>query len=139
MEVVVGSGGAAIPIELGSARSWVLDPDFDKYRHIDPHVTVQTLTRSQEWSRAAENLAGYDPVAVIAGRKKPDRADGPAICSEMATPVTIINGITIASSAARRVPQRTAAQQPCLAIPGTSSGKRRPRRARHLDIAGSDS
>src|SRR5262249_54747857 len=31
--VVVGTGGAAVPIDLGEPlRSWVLDPDLDKYR-----------------------------------------------------------------------------------------------------------
>jgi pimeloyl-ACP methyl ester carboxylesterase len=41
--VVVGSGGAAIPIQLGEPlASWILDPDLDKYRKIDPHVIVNT-------------------------------------------------------------------------------------------------
>ena len=35
-------------------------------------------------ARAAEKLAEYDPVAVIAGHKKPDRPDNPAILSETA-------------------------------------------------------
>ena len=31
--VIVGTGGAAVPLELGEPlRSWVLDPDLDKYR-----------------------------------------------------------------------------------------------------------
>src|SRR5262245_26121173 len=41
--VVVGTGGAAVPLDLGEPlRSWVLDPDFDKYRAIDPRVIVNT-------------------------------------------------------------------------------------------------
>src|SRR6476659_7609592 len=41
--VVVGTGGAAVPIELGEPlRSWVLDPDLDRYRRIDPRVIVDT-------------------------------------------------------------------------------------------------
>jgi pimeloyl-ACP methyl ester carboxylesterase len=40
--VIVGSGGAAVPIQLGgSLASWVLDPDLDKYRSIDPRAIVQ--------------------------------------------------------------------------------------------------
>ena len=35
--VTVGTGGAAVPLDLGEPlRSWVLDPDLDKYREIDP-------------------------------------------------------------------------------------------------------
>src|SRR5947208_2280246 len=39
--VIVGTGGAAVPLELGEPlKSWMLDPDFDKYRRIDPRVIV---------------------------------------------------------------------------------------------------
>jgi hypothetical protein len=39
--VIVGTGGAAVPIQLGEPlRSWVLDPDLDKYRRMDPRATV---------------------------------------------------------------------------------------------------
>jgi pimeloyl-ACP methyl ester carboxylesterase len=51
--VVVGTGGAAVPIQLGEPlRSWVLDPDLDKYRKIDPHVIVNT---------AVDTIAGGIP------------------------------------------------------------------------------
>ena len=41
--MIVGEGGAAVPIQLGDPlRSWVLEPDLDKYRAIDPHVFVNT-------------------------------------------------------------------------------------------------
>src|SRR5689334_9877631 len=41
--VIVGTGGAAVPLELGEPlASWVLDPDLDKYRRIDPRVIVDT-------------------------------------------------------------------------------------------------
>src|SRR5215510_10135493 len=41
--VVVGTGGAAIPLELGEPlRSWVLDPDLEKYRRMDPRAIVDT-------------------------------------------------------------------------------------------------
>src|SRR5262249_44442910 len=40
---IVGTGGASVPLELGEPlRSWVLDPDLDKYRRIDPQVIVNT-------------------------------------------------------------------------------------------------
>ena len=37
----VGTGGAAVPIQLGEPlASWVLDPDLDQYRKMDPRVIV---------------------------------------------------------------------------------------------------
>jgi pimeloyl-ACP methyl ester carboxylesterase len=51
--VIVGTGGAAVPIELGEPlRSWVLDPDIDKYRRMDPKAIVNT---------AADTIAGGIP------------------------------------------------------------------------------
>jgi pimeloyl-ACP methyl ester carboxylesterase len=39
--VVVGSGGAAVPVQLsGPLGEWVAAPDLDRYRAIDPHVIV---------------------------------------------------------------------------------------------------
>ena len=37
----VGTGGAAVPIQLGEPlASWVLDPDLDQYRKMDPRAIV---------------------------------------------------------------------------------------------------
>lgn len=39
--IVVGAGGTAVPLRLGEPlASWVLDPDLDKYRSVDPHAVV---------------------------------------------------------------------------------------------------
>ena len=39
--VVVGSGGAAVPIQLtGPLEEWVLAPDLDRYRAMDPRAIV---------------------------------------------------------------------------------------------------
>src|ERR1043165_7535080 len=39
--VIVGTGGAAVPLQLGEPlKSWVLDPDHDKYRRMDPRAIV---------------------------------------------------------------------------------------------------
>ena len=39
--VIVGTGGAAVPLQLGEPlASWVLDPDFDKYRRMDARAIV---------------------------------------------------------------------------------------------------
>jgi pimeloyl-ACP methyl ester carboxylesterase len=50
---VVGTGGAAVPLQLGEPlASWVLDPDLDRYRGMDPHIFVNT---------AADTIAGGIP------------------------------------------------------------------------------
>src|SRR3954465_5278933 len=39
--VVVGTGGTAVPLQLGEPlASWVLDPDLDKYRRMDARAIV---------------------------------------------------------------------------------------------------
>src|SRR5262245_13166184 len=39
--VIVGTGGAAVPLQLGEPlRSWVLDPDLGKYRRMGPGAIV---------------------------------------------------------------------------------------------------
>jgi len=51
--LIVGTGGTAVPIQLGEPlASWVLDPDIDKYRRIDPRVIVDT---------AVDTIAGGIP------------------------------------------------------------------------------
>jgi pimeloyl-ACP methyl ester carboxylesterase len=100
--VTVGTGGAAIPLELGEPlASWVLDPDLDKYRGIDPRLIVDT---------AVSTIAGGIPDdirddyrASYAGdrfvesmryvRRYPEELPELAeLLPQIATPVTIING-----------------------------------------------
>src|SRR3954465_6027797 len=39
--VILGTGGAAVPLQLGEPlASWVLDPELDKYRRMDPRAIV---------------------------------------------------------------------------------------------------
>src|SRR5262245_54943442 len=39
--VIIGTGGAAVPLQLGEPlASWVLDPDLDKYRLMNPRTIV---------------------------------------------------------------------------------------------------
>src|SRR6476619_6529332 len=56
--VIVGTGGAAIPLQLGEPlATWVLDPDLDKYRSVDPHAVVNA---------AMDNNAANVPDAIRA-------------------------------------------------------------------------
>src|SRR4051794_1091770 len=100
--VIVGTGGAAIPLQLGEPlASWVLDPDLDKYRRIDPRAIVDT---------AVDTIAGGIPDdirddyrASYAGdrfvesmryvRRYPEELPELAeLLPRITTPVTIING-----------------------------------------------
>jgi pimeloyl-ACP methyl ester carboxylesterase len=100
--VIVGTGGAAIPLDLGEPlKSWVLDPDLDKYRQMDPRAIV---------GAAADTIAGGIPDAIRADyldcydggrfvesmryvRRYPDELPELAeLLPQITTPVTIING-----------------------------------------------
>jgi pimeloyl-ACP methyl ester carboxylesterase len=64
--LVVGSGGAAFPIQLGGAlKDWVEAPDLDSYRRADPRkivaATLATIERYVITGAIAEDyLSGYD-------------------------------------------------------------------------------
>ena len=63
--VIIGTGGAAVPLELGEPlRSWVLDPDLDKYRQMDPRVIVgaaiDTIAGGVPDEIRADYLDAYD-------------------------------------------------------------------------------
>jgi pimeloyl-ACP methyl ester carboxylesterase len=100
--VVVGTGGAAVPIELGEPlRSWVLDPDLDKYRRIDPSVivtaAVDTIAGGVPDSIRADYVASYDGDRFVESmryvRAYPEELPVLAeLLPEIATPVTIVNG-----------------------------------------------
>lgn len=55
--LVVGSGGAAFPIQLGGVlNDWVMDPDLEPYRKADPRQIV---------GAALDTIEGYDMPARI--------------------------------------------------------------------------
>ena len=100
--VIVGTGGAAVPIQLGEPlRSWVLDPDFDKYRRIDPHVIVNTamgtIAGGVPDAIRADYLDCYEGVRFVESmryaRRYPEELPQLAeLLPQINTPVTIING-----------------------------------------------
>jgi pimeloyl-ACP methyl ester carboxylesterase len=100
--VIVGTGGAAVPIELGEPlRSWVLDPDLDKYRRMDPrsivNVAVDTIAGGIPDDIRADYLDCYDGDRFVESmryvrrypQELPDLAE---LLPQIATPVTLING-----------------------------------------------
>jgi len=100
--VIIGTGGAAVPLELGEPlRSWVLDPDLDKYRAMDPRAIVQaamdTIAGGIPDEIRADYLDCYDGDRFVESmryvRRYPEELPVLAeLLPEIATPVTIING-----------------------------------------------
>jgi pimeloyl-ACP methyl ester carboxylesterase len=100
--VVVGTGGAAVPIQLGEPlRSWVLDRDLDKYRRVDPraivNAAVDTIAGGIPDDIRADYLDCYDGDRFVESmryvRRYPEELPELAeLLPEIATPVTIING-----------------------------------------------
>ena len=100
--VIVGEGGAAVPLQLGEPlASWVTDPDLDKYREMDPRAVVNA---------AVDGIAGgvpdevrndyldcYDGDRFVESmryvRKYPEELPMLAeLLPEITTPVTLVNG-----------------------------------------------
>ena len=100
--VIVGTGGAAVPIELGEPlRSWVLDPDLDKYRTMDPrtivNVAIDTIAGGVPDDIRADYLDCYDGDRFVESmryaRRYPEELPELAeLLPGIMTPVTIING-----------------------------------------------
>jgi pimeloyl-ACP methyl ester carboxylesterase len=100
--VTIGTGGAAVPLQLGEPlRSWVLDPDLDAYRRIDPHVIVETAMGTIAGGVAddvrADYLACYEGDRFVESmryvRRYPEELPQlAALLPAIAKPVTIING-----------------------------------------------
>ena len=100
--VVVGTGGAAIPLQLGEPlASWVLDPDLDKYRRMDPRAivgaAVDTIEGGIPDEIRSDYLDCYDGDRFVESmryvRSYPDELPVLAdLLPQIGTPVTIING-----------------------------------------------
>jgi len=99
---IVGSGGTAVPIQLGEPlASWVLDPDLDKYRRMDPRMivgaTLDTIAGGISDDIRADYLACYDgerfAESMRYARRYPEELPVLAgLLPQITTPVTIING-----------------------------------------------
>jgi pimeloyl-ACP methyl ester carboxylesterase len=102
VSVTVGSGGAAVPIHLGQPlASWVLDPDLDKYRRMDPQVivgaAVDTIAGGISDDIRADYLACYEGDRFAESmryvRRYPEELPVLAgLLPRITVPVTIING-----------------------------------------------
>ena len=100
--VIVGTGGASVPIQLGEPlASWVLDPDLDKYRKMDPRAivgaAVDTIAGGVPDEIRADYLDCYDGDRFVESmryvRRYPEQLPVLAeLLPRITTPVTIING-----------------------------------------------
>ncbi len=100
--VIVGSGGAAVPIQLGDRlTSWVFDPDPGKYRRMDPRTTVGATLDKIGGGVPDEIRADYldsydgDRFAESMGYVRRYPAELPVLAEllpQITTPVTIIAG-----------------------------------------------
>jgi pimeloyl-ACP methyl ester carboxylesterase len=100
--VIVGTGAAATPLQLGEPLlSWVVDPDLDKYRRMDPRAIVgaaaDTIAGGVPDGVRADYLDCYDGDRFVESmryvRRYPEELPELAeLLPQIATPVTIIDG-----------------------------------------------
>ncbi len=100
--IIVGEGGAAVPLQLGEPlASWVQDPDLDKYRGMDPRAIVNAAVDGIGGGVPDEvrndYLECYDGDRFVESmryvRRYPEELPILAeLLPEITTPVTIING-----------------------------------------------
>jgi pimeloyl-ACP methyl ester carboxylesterase len=100
--VIVGTGGAAVPIQLGEPlASWVLDRNLDKYRNMDARAIVgaalDTIAGGIPDDIRADYLACYDGDRFVESmryvRRYPEELPALAeLLPQITMPVTIVNG-----------------------------------------------
>ena len=100
--LIVGTGGAAVPLQLGDPlKTWVLDPDLDKYRRMDPRAivgaAVDTIAGGIPDDIRADYLDCYDGDRFAESmryvRTYPEQLPQLAeLLPQITTPVTLING-----------------------------------------------
>ncbi|MHB8234175.1 MAG: alpha/beta fold hydrolase [Solirubrobacteraceae bacterium] len=99
---IVGTGGAAVPIQLGEPlASWVLDPDLEKFRAMDPRAVVgaaiDKIAGGVDDAVRADYLDCYDGErffeSMLYVRRYPvELPELAELLPRITTPVTIING-----------------------------------------------
>ena len=101
--LVVGSGGAAFPLQLGGVlKDWVEAPDIEAYRHVDPRqIVAAALTDIQRYALLdfvrEDYLSSYDGDRFVESmryvRSYPtDLAALRLLLPQIKTPVQIIGG-----------------------------------------------
>ena len=73
------------------------------YNDTHQHTAETTAATREQWARAAERLGELDPVAVVAGHKKPDAPDRPAILAQTAAYLRAFDAVVEVSRTPRDV------------------------------------
>jgi glyoxylase-like metal-dependent hydrolase (beta-lactamase superfamily II) len=92
------------------------------YNDTHQYMAEATSETREHWAQAAEQLAALRPTAVIAGHKKPDAADDPAILEQTATYLRDFNKADAVSATAEELYDRMLALYPRRANPGSLWG-----------------
>ncbi|HEY0117226.1 MAG TPA: MBL fold metallo-hydrolase [Cellulomonas sp.] len=92
------------------------------YNDTHPFMTESTTASREHWAQAAERLADLDPVAVVAGHKKPELPDDPAAISATAAYLRDFNRIEADASTALEIYDRMLELHPRRANPGSLWG-----------------
>ena len=100
--LTVGSGGVAVPLQLGEPlASWVLDPDLERYRRMDPrtivNAAVDTIAGGMPDEIRSDYLDCYEGDRFFESmryvRRYPEELPAlAALLPQITTPVTVING-----------------------------------------------
>jgi pimeloyl-ACP methyl ester carboxylesterase len=100
--LVVGGGATSIPLRLGEPlASWVLDPDLDRYRAVDPRLVVNTAVDNHAGSVPddirSDYLASYDGDRFVESmryvRRYPEELPVLAgLLPDLRVPVTVVSG-----------------------------------------------
>lgn len=98
----------------------------------DTHqFTLETTTASREhWAQAADRLAELRPRFVVAGHKKPDAPDAPAILGQTAAYLRDFNTVSASTSTAEELYDRMLELYPRRANPGALWGGAKADKAR---------
>jgi glyoxylase-like metal-dependent hydrolase (beta-lactamase superfamily II) len=92
------------------------------YNDTHPFTTESTTESREHWARAIERLAELDPVAVVAGHKKPDLPDDPISMAETAAYLRDFNRIEAGTSSALDLYNQMLEIYPRRANPGSLWG-----------------
>lgn len=88
------------------------------YNDTHQHTAETTAATREQWARAAERLGELDPVAVVAGHKKPDAPDRPAILAQTAEYLRAFDAVVEVSRTPEDVYDRMLSLYPRRANPG---------------------
>jgi glyoxylase-like metal-dependent hydrolase (beta-lactamase superfamily II) len=92
------------------------------YNDTHQYLAESTTDSREHWARAAERLGELQPVAVVAGHKKPELVDDPATIAQTARYLRDFNRLEVETSTAEELYGRMLELYPRRANPGSLWG-----------------